>query len=291
MKNVERAMTNAAHNRPDKSGKPTHTPIAFALLLIVAMFMAGCGGGGSSSSGGGSNPPPNPPPPSADTILLKADAGGVCETLLNGEAYTRAPPTLSCNGGADPYTAYLDGSKSSSSTGDPLSYAWSFVSKPAGSTVQLSGADTAKPTFVPDMAGPYAVQLVVTAGGEIEPSCGGSGGRARRRHDQSELGRQYLRGARTTSTADSPASAVSVTRAQRTRRCRVSRARILRRAIVCQTCHSPEGFTVVGFVDHTEVFGVCSDCHNGMTATGKSANHLVTTQECSDCHTTTVSSC
>jgi hypothetical protein len=55
---------------------------------------------------------------------------------------------------------------------------------------------------------------------------------------------------------------------------------------VCQTCHSPKGFKAVDFVDHSEVFGVCSSCHDGFTAVGKSQNHVVTTQECSDCHTT-----
>ena len=43
-------------------------------------------------------------------------------------------------------TAMLDGSRSTSSDGSALSYAWSFVSKPDGSAAQLTGADTAHET-------------------------------------------------------------------------------------------------------------------------------------------------
>ena len=90
-------------------------PIAFALLLLLrdACLPAVAGGGGSTTT------PPVPPPPPGAAALLTADAGGVCETLLNGEAYTRSPPPLACNGGSDPYTAYLDGSGSTTTGGDP----------------------------------------------------------------------------------------------------------------------------------------------------------------------------
>ena len=44
-----------------------------------------------------------------------------------------------------------------------LQYAWSFVSVPTGSAVAtLTGANTMQPDFVPDLAGNYVVQLVVT---------------------------------------------------------------------------------------------------------------------------------
>src|SRR6185295_18491574 len=94
------------------------TRVACALPWLVAMLIAGCGGGSS-----GTAPPTTPPTvtPSSAT-LLSADAGAVCETLLKGEAYSSTPPALACNHGSDPYTAYLDGSKSTSSDG-ALSYA------------------------------------------------------------------------------------------------------------------------------------------------------------------------
>jgi PKD repeat protein len=43
-----------------------------------------------------------------------------------------------------------------------LTYAWSFVSKPAASTVTLSDPTIVNPTFTPDMVGDYRIQLIVT---------------------------------------------------------------------------------------------------------------------------------
>jgi hypothetical protein len=53
-----------------------------------------------------------------------------------------------------------------------LGYAWSFVSRPVGSTAALANANTATPSFVADKSGTYTVQLVVsdTAGLQSAPS-------------------------------------------------------------------------------------------------------------------------
>ena len=60
-------------------------------------------------------------------------------------------------------TVTLDGSGSSDPEQDyPLAYSWKFASKPAGSTVVLSGADTVSPSFTVDMLGDYVIELVVT---------------------------------------------------------------------------------------------------------------------------------
>lgn len=58
----------------------------------------------------------------------------------------------------------LDGSASSDSDGDALSYSWRFTSRPSGSTAALSGSNTARPVFTPDLAGQYVVELVVGDG-------------------------------------------------------------------------------------------------------------------------------
>ncbi len=68
--------------------------------------------------------------------------------------------------GAD-QTAYvgglvtLDGTASSDIDGDPISYAWSFTSRPAGSQAALSNAAAARPYFTVDRPGDYDLQLVV----------------------------------------------------------------------------------------------------------------------------------
>jgi hypothetical protein len=61
-------------------------------------------------------------------------------------------------------TATLDGSGSTDADSDPLTYRWSFVSLPSGSSAALAGATTVNPTFVPDVAGNYVVELIVNDG-------------------------------------------------------------------------------------------------------------------------------
>jgi hypothetical protein len=61
-------------------------------------------------------------------------------------------------------TVQLDGSKSYDPNGTPLTYKWSFKSRPKKSTAALQGNTSALPTFVPDVRGNYVVQLVVSDG-------------------------------------------------------------------------------------------------------------------------------
>lgn len=56
----------------------------------------------------------------------------------------------------------LDGSASSAAK--PLSYRWTLSSKPGGSLSVLAAADSATPTFRPDLAGVYVLDLVVDDG-------------------------------------------------------------------------------------------------------------------------------
>jgi len=58
----------------------------------------------------------------------------------------------------------LDGSASSDADSDPLTYQWSIVTKPNGSSATLSDSTAVNPTFVADVTGIYTIQLVVNDG-------------------------------------------------------------------------------------------------------------------------------
>ncbi|HJU87408.1 MAG TPA: PKD domain-containing protein [Gemmatimonadota bacterium] len=66
--------------------------------------------------------------------------------------------------GTETITMTLDGSGSSDPDGDPLTFAWTVVSRPEGSTAQIVSAGAAIASFTPDLEGVYVVQLEVSDG-------------------------------------------------------------------------------------------------------------------------------
>ena len=58
----------------------------------------------------------------------------------------------------------LNGSASSDPDGQPLTYSWSFVSRPPGSTAVLTNPTRVSPTFTLDLIGEYVVRLIVNDG-------------------------------------------------------------------------------------------------------------------------------
>jgi hypothetical protein len=58
----------------------------------------------------------------------------------------------------------LNGTGSTDPNGDPVTYSWCLRGRPEGSTATLSGANTAHPTFTPDVAGSYVLCLTVNDG-------------------------------------------------------------------------------------------------------------------------------
>ncbi len=61
-------------------------------------------------------------------------------------------------------TVQLDGTDSTDDDGDALTYHWSFVAKPAGSSATLNDPSAVRPTFVVDVRGEYGLELVVNDG-------------------------------------------------------------------------------------------------------------------------------
>lgn len=58
--------------------------------------------------------------------------------------------------------ARLDGSASVSPSNLPLTYSWSLTTKPEASQATLSDANTPMPSLLPDLAGEYRAELIVT---------------------------------------------------------------------------------------------------------------------------------
>jgi hypothetical protein len=77
------------------------------------------------------------------------------------------PPVA--NAGVDrnlhfPNAVQLDGSASADPEGEPLSYVWEIVGRPAGSSCSLDNPTAQKPIFVPDKQGAYTIILIVNDG-------------------------------------------------------------------------------------------------------------------------------
>jgi len=96
-----------------------------------------------------------------------SSAPSTVSITANPVVATNRPPVA--NAGSDQSvsvgaTVNLNGSGSSDPDNDPLTYQWTFTVNPASSNATLTGATTATPSFIADVAGPYSVQLTVSDG-------------------------------------------------------------------------------------------------------------------------------
>src|SRR5690554_3551936 len=120
------------------------------------------------------------------TFTADIDGSYIAQLTVNDGTENSAPDTVTivastansapvANAGTDQNVisstiVNLDGSSSSDADGDGLSYAWSFISKPAGSTATFDNAQVVNPSFTADIEGSYVISLVVNDGLESSAS-------------------------------------------------------------------------------------------------------------------------
>jgi len=105
--------------------------IVFILVLSSVLISCGGGGGGGLVPPGGSGPVANAGP---DMHVATGD------------------------------TVNLDGSSSTSVSGEPLFFVWNVDSKPTGSSINLYDSLSERPYFVPNVDGVYVISLTVYEG-------------------------------------------------------------------------------------------------------------------------------
>ncbi|HEB90923.1 MAG TPA: hypothetical protein ENI85_15220 [Deltaproteobacteria bacterium] len=117
--------------------------------------------------------------PSATNPGFAVDRPGsyVAQLIVNDGVLDSAPTTVTVVTENSPPVAFagpdqtaslglirLDGSLSSDVDGDPLTYAWSLIAVPDGSSATLAAPDAVVTDFVADLVGNYVVQLIVSDG-------------------------------------------------------------------------------------------------------------------------------
>ena len=234
------------------------TLVAYLFAFMIATFVAGCGGGSEEQAVTDTTPAS----PFTENFVDIAAVSGPIVAVRVGQM------------------AVLDDSRSFADSAQALNYSWSFSFKPKGSNAVLQGASTASPSFIADVSGVYMVQLVVSAEGVSS---------------QRAITTVVVTnpGERLTGRFNHPGLSSNCVNCHNGINTKVNGQILFPKtpdhiasSNACQTCHTPQDFNIIPFVDHQEVFGNCSECHNGVIAVGKSEFHPATTVECNECHNT-----
>ena len=122
-----------------------NTRTSMLLTCLVAATLAACGGGGDSSPAPGPAPAPSPAPAPANQSPT-AHIAPISGIKLVGQSVS------------------LDGTASTDPESAPLTFQWSIVGRPESSRAALGNPTASVASIEPDLAGTYALQLVVSDG-------------------------------------------------------------------------------------------------------------------------------
>ena len=103
-----------------------------------------------------------------DYVAQLVVGDGLNESAPDTVLIRTARPPVVANAGPDQVVeagtiVQLDGSGSSDTSGQPLTYQWSVASAPSGSQAALSSTSAVDPAFAADVAGTYELRLTVTS--------------------------------------------------------------------------------------------------------------------------------
>ena len=104
-----------------------------------------------------------------DYVFQLVVSDGLMGASVDTVVFTTGNTAPVANAGVDMLTSVnaetvLDGTGSTDVNGDTLTYAWEMIFRPFGSQAIISSGNMPRATFIPDIAGDYAVRLTVTDG-------------------------------------------------------------------------------------------------------------------------------
>ena len=138
--------------------------IKFVLTVCSILVISACGGGGENGS---NQTAPLASSNAGNSSALPGTTGSGSGATSAPAATVNNPPVSVTAGNKISYTGEIvsfDGSGSYDPEGVSLTYNWTLLTKPAGSSASLTSTSTAKPAITPDQVGSYTVQLVVSDG-------------------------------------------------------------------------------------------------------------------------------
>jgi len=254
-----------------------------ALFVVLAVFLAACSSG---DDGGPDNNGNGGPPPTLGDIPLGAKVEIVPVASWINPVTTQVDLTAGVR---------ADSSITSSTV---INFTWNIIYQPDGSDVSLtvdptSAYKSSTVHFTPVVPGSYVLEAIAAEPGKL-----------------GDRGVALVEAYDTSYTIDTLPFEFNYHSSKPTQcaNCHgvfdyVSSGRIvlakpanhIDTTNFCQSCHTLWGFDKIRtlknpnearIVDHKEVLGACSTCHNNITAIGKSSFHVETQLECDECHTT-----
>jgi choice-of-anchor C domain-containing protein len=149
-------------------GSASRDPEGAALTYTWSLTGRPAGSAASLNGSGTVNP----------SFTLDRPGNYIAQLIVGDGQLASAPDTVTLSttnsrpvadaGGAQAVTAgapvQLDGSASRDADGDPITFTWSLTSLPPGSNAAITPSHGVSPSFVPDLAGAYIAQLIVSDG-------------------------------------------------------------------------------------------------------------------------------